>query len=101
MLDELRRLDWFPRSLRQRVRVLDEAMRKVEHEQGRQATEEELQDITGLELRDVRQGLEACRTSSGSPWTPYRTPWPATVRKAAANPTAIRPCGNLWNAWPR
>ena len=59
MLDELRRLDWFPRSLRQRVRVLDEAMRKVEHEQGRQATEQELQDITGLTLRDVRQGLEA------------------------------------------
>lgn len=59
MLDELRRLDWFPRSLRQRVRVLDEAMRKVEHEQGRPATEEDLQHITGLELRDVRQGLEA------------------------------------------
>lgn len=59
MLDELRRLDWFPRSLRQRVRVLDEAMRTVEHEQGRQATEEELQRITGLELREVRQGLEA------------------------------------------
>jgi len=59
MLDELRRLDWFPRSLRQRVRVLDEAMRRVEHEHGRQATEEELQQITGLEMRDVRQGLEA------------------------------------------
>ena len=52
MLDELRRLDWFPR-------VLDEAMRKVEHEQGRQATEDELQKITGLDMRDVRQGLEA------------------------------------------
>ena len=59
MLDELRRLDWFPRSLRQRERVLDEAMRKVEHEQGRQATEDELQKITGLDMRDVRQGLEA------------------------------------------
>lgn len=59
MLDELRRLDWFPRSLRQRVRVLDEAMRKVEHEQGRQGTEDELQKITGLDMRDVRQGLEA------------------------------------------
>ena len=59
MLDGLRRLDWFPRSLRQRVRVLDEAMRKVEHEQGRQATEDELQKITGLDMRDVRQGLEA------------------------------------------
>ena len=59
MLDELRRLDWLPRSLHQRVRVLDEAMRKVEHEQGRQATEDELQKITGLDMRDVRQGLEA------------------------------------------
>ena len=59
MLDELRRLDWFPRSLRQRVRVLDEAMRKVEHEHGRQATEDELQKLTGLDMRDVRQGLEA------------------------------------------
>lgn len=59
MLDELRRMDWFPRSLRQRVRVLDEAIRAVEHEQGRQATEEELQERTGLALHEVRQGLEA------------------------------------------
>ncbi|MDR1778018.1 MAG: FliA/WhiG family RNA polymerase sigma factor [Desulfovibrio sp.] len=59
MLDELRRLDWFPRSLRQRIRVLDEAMRQIEHEQGRQATEEELQDMTGLDIRDIRHGLEA------------------------------------------
>lgn len=59
MLDDLRRMDWFPRSLRQRVRQLDEAMRKVEHAQGRAATEEELQALTGLPLADVRQGLEA------------------------------------------
>ncbi len=59
MLDELRRLDWFPRALRQRVRQLDEAMRRVEHEKGRQATEEELQTLTGLDAKEVRQGLEA------------------------------------------
>ena len=59
MLDELRRLDWFPRALRQRVRQIDAAMRQVENEHGRQATEEDIQRITGLELRDVRQGLEA------------------------------------------
>lgn len=59
MLDELRRLDWFPRSLRQRVRVLDDAIRKVEHEEGRQATEEELQQMTGLDLREIRQAMEA------------------------------------------
>lgn len=59
MLDELRRMDWFPRSLRQRVRALDEAMRTVEHEHGRQATEEELCAMTGLALPEVRQALEA------------------------------------------
>ncbi len=62
MLDELRRLDWFPRALRQRVRQLDEAMRRVEHEKGRQATEEELQTLTGLDAKEVRQGLEALQS---------------------------------------
>ncbi|MBQ9537100.1 MAG: FliA/WhiG family RNA polymerase sigma factor [Desulfovibrionaceae bacterium] len=59
MLDELRRLDWFPRSLRQRVRTLDEAIHKFEDDNARQPTEEELVKLTGLELDDVRQGLEA------------------------------------------
>lgn len=62
MLDELRRLDWFPRSLRQRLRVLDETSRKLEHEHGRQATEEELAAATGLALDEVRQGLEAMQS---------------------------------------
>jgi RNA polymerase sigma factor for flagellar operon FliA len=59
MLDELRRLDWFPRSLRQRVRQLDGLMRGFEQQHGRSPTEEELQLASGLELKDVRQGLEA------------------------------------------
>ncbi|MEG2139937.1 MAG: sigma-70 family RNA polymerase sigma factor, partial [Bilophila sp.] len=59
MLDELRRLDWFPRSLRQRVRQLDDAMWRIEHDKGRTATEEELQEYTGLDVKDVRTGLEA------------------------------------------
>lgn len=59
MLDELRRMDWFPRSLRQRARILDEAMRAIEHETGRQATEEELCKATGLGAPEVRQAMEA------------------------------------------
>lgn len=59
MLDELRRLDWLPRSLRKNVRVLDETMRRLEHEKGRVATEDELQYETGLDIKDVRQALEA------------------------------------------
>lgn len=59
MLDELRRLDWFPRSLRQRVRKLDEAMWQLEHEKGRPPTVEEIQERTGLPSKEVHQGLEA------------------------------------------
>ncbi|WP_027187974.1 FliA/WhiG family RNA polymerase sigma factor [Desulfovibrio cuneatus] len=59
MLDELRKLDWFPRSLRRRVRVLDEAMLKLEHQTGNKPTEEALARETGLEIKDVREGLEA------------------------------------------
>ena len=59
MLDELRKLDWFPRSLRHRVRQLDALMRDFEQQYGRSPTEEELQHASGLQLKDVRQGLEA------------------------------------------
>lgn len=63
MLDELRRLDWFPRSLRHQVRQLDEAVWRIEHEKGRAPTEEELQEHTGLAAKDVRAGLEALQNS--------------------------------------
>ncbi len=60
MLDELRRLDWFPFSFIEATCAnYDEAMRACEHEKGRPATEDELCQITGLDVRDVRQGLEA------------------------------------------
>ena len=59
MLDELRRLDWFPRSLRRRVRTLDEAIHKLEHLTGENPSEEDLATETGLGIKDVREGLEA------------------------------------------
>lgn len=59
MLDELRRLDWFPRSLRRRVRTLDEAIHRLEHQSGASPTEEALAAETGMDIKDVREGLEA------------------------------------------
>ena len=59
MLDELRRLDWFPRSLRRRVRTLDEAVHRLEHQEGRSPSEEELSRETGFSVKEVREGLEA------------------------------------------
>lgn len=59
MLDDLRRQDWFTRTLRQHVRSLNEASVAIEHKEGRVATEEELAAYTGYSLKDVRKGLEA------------------------------------------
>jgi len=59
MLDELRRMDWFSRGLRQKVKMLDEAMRQIEHETGGTPTEAQLVTKTGLSARDVQNGLEA------------------------------------------
>lgn len=59
MLDELRKLDWFPRSLRRRVRTLDEAIHKLEHQTGASPSEEALAAETGMDIKEVREGLEA------------------------------------------
>ena len=59
MLDELRRMDWFPRSLRQKVRQLDSAIIQSEQSTGRMPSESELAELTGLSEKEVREGLEA------------------------------------------
>ncbi|MEF2145010.1 MAG: FliA/WhiG family RNA polymerase sigma factor [Desulfovibrionaceae bacterium] len=59
MLDELRRMDWFSRGLRQKVKTLEEAIRQIEHETGEQPTSDQLEIRTGLSTKEVQQGLEA------------------------------------------
>ena len=59
MLDELRRMDWFSRGLRQKVKVLEDAIRQIEHKTGEQATLEQIQEETGMGEKEVRQGMEA------------------------------------------
>lgn len=58
MLDELRRMDWFSRGLRQRMRQIESATHEVEQATGRTATVEELCDKTGLSEKEVHSGLE-------------------------------------------
>ena len=62
MLDELRSMDWLPRSLRQRVRLLDETILRLEGISGKTPTEEDLAAETGLDPKDIRQGLEALQS---------------------------------------
>jgi len=50
ILDQLRSLDWVPRSVRQKGRKLEKAYGDVEQRLGRSANEDEVADSLGLEL---------------------------------------------------
>lgn len=48
ILDQIRKMDWIPRTVRQRQRKIDDAMKAVEMRTGKAATDEELANELGL-----------------------------------------------------
>ncbi|WP_243359312.1 FliA/WhiG family RNA polymerase sigma factor [Fundidesulfovibrio terrae] len=62
MLDELRKLDWFSRGQRHRVRVVDDAIRKLESASDETPTVEKLSEATGLTSKEVSQAMEAMQS---------------------------------------
>lgn len=52
ILDQIRKMDWIPRSLRQKQKKIDAAMAKIENQQGRLATDEELASELGITLEE-------------------------------------------------
>jgi RNA polymerase sigma factor for flagellar operon FliA len=61
MLDELRRMDWFSRGLRAKVRMLEDAIHKIENMTGESARSEDLQKMTGMSEKEVETGLGALK----------------------------------------
>ncbi len=67
MLDEIRRSDWTPRSVHRKARMVAEAMREIEHNQGRDARDVEVAELLGMELSDyhkILQDASGCRIFS-------------------------------------
>jgi len=62
MLDELRKLDWFSRGQRHRVRVIDDAMRRLEGASDARPTVAQLSEATGLSHKEVNQAMEAMQS---------------------------------------
>lgn len=62
MLDELRKLDWFSRGQRHRVRVIDDAVRKLESVSDEVPSVEKLSETTGLTHKEVSQALECMQS---------------------------------------
>jgi RNA polymerase sigma factor for flagellar operon FliA len=61
MLDELRGLDWVPRSVRQKEHALDRAYEELERRLGRSASDEEVALHLGIEINDFYTWLGQVR----------------------------------------
>lgn len=57
MLDELRSRDWVPRSVRRNARDVSKAIRQLEQQLGRVATEREIAQSLGVSLEEYQQIL--------------------------------------------
>ncbi len=67
MLDEMRRLDWTPRSVHRKGREVAEAIRAIEHETGRDAKDHEVADALGIsvaEYHNILQDVSAAKVFS-------------------------------------
>src|SRR4051794_6000125 len=64
IIDELRSLDWVPRSVRSRAREIEEAQQKLEHELQRAPTEEELATHLGVATDELQDSLLEIANSS-------------------------------------
>ena len=49
ILDQIRKMDWIPRTIRQKQRQLDTAAREIEERTGHEATDEELAEELGMD----------------------------------------------------
>lgn len=57
IFDELRSIDWVPRSVRQKTREVDSAVQRLESSLGRSATDEEVAREMDMELEEYNQVL--------------------------------------------
>jgi RNA polymerase sigma factor FliA len=64
IIDELRSLDWVPRSVRARAREIEQAQSRLEHELQRPPTEAELAEKLGLSEDELQNSLLEISNSS-------------------------------------
>ncbi|NCC25087.1 MAG: FliA/WhiG family RNA polymerase sigma factor [Deltaproteobacteria bacterium] len=59
MLDEMRRMDWFSKGMRRRLKTIEQCIRDLEQDLGRFPATDEIAARAELTLEDVEQGLVA------------------------------------------
>jgi RNA polymerase sigma factor FliA len=61
MLDELRNLDWAPRSVRQKERAIERAYETLERTLGRSGRDEEVAELLGIDIEEFYEWLSQVR----------------------------------------
>ena len=64
VLDELRRMDWVPRSVHTKARKVQAVMNEIEQKKGRLATEQEMAAGLKISLQEYHQWLEEIRPAT-------------------------------------
>lgn len=64
ILDQIRKLDWIPRTVRQRQRQLEGAMRDIENEIGRPATDEEIAQKLEISVDELSEWQSQCKVGN-------------------------------------
>ncbi len=64
ILDQIRKMDWIPRTVRQRQKQLDTAMREFEATHHRQATDKELAEILGISDEEYLEWLSQLKVTN-------------------------------------
>src|SRR6201982_3598995 len=64
ILDELRALDWVPRSVRSRARQIERAMTELEAKLGRAPSDEEVANKVGISVDELEESLTDISRSS-------------------------------------
>lgn len=57
ILDELRRMDWYSRSMRKKIQEIEKAITEVELREGRPAYEEEVAEMLGMDIEKYQKML--------------------------------------------
>ncbi len=58
MIDELRAMDWVPRSIRQKASQIERTINRLEKEQGRSVEDEEIASAMGLSLEEYYETMK-------------------------------------------
>ncbi len=64
VFDELRRMDWVPRSVHTKARRVQAVMQSIEQKKGRPATEEEMSKALDIPVSEYRHWLEEIRPAT-------------------------------------